>query len=472
MNNQMTQPKENKMGVMPVNKLLISMSLPMIISMLVQALYNIVDSMFVSRLSEDALTAVSLAFPAQNLMIAVATGTGVGINALLSKSLGEKNKAVVNKTASNGILLAFFSFLLFAVCGALFSRAFFSMQTDLPGIVNDGTSYLRICCLFSFGIFFQITFERLLQSTGKTFYTMITQGVGAIINIILDPIMIFGLLGFPRMGVAGAAVATVTGQIVAAILALCFNLKKNDDLHFAWAALRPSGRIIKRIYAVGVPSIIMASIGSVMTFGMNKILIAFTSTATAVFGVYFKLQSFIFMPIFGLNNGMVPIIAYNYGARRKDRITRTLRLSITYAVAMMLVGLAVFWIFPAQLLSIFNASDTMIQIGAPALRIISLSFAFAGFCICTLSVCQALGHGLLSLVVSVVRQLVILLPSAYLLAKFGGLEAVWWSFPIAEVASVLLSALFLGRLYRREIHPLEEAEEGLAGNIEQEATSL
>lgn len=472
MDTQMTQSKENKMGVMPINKLLISMSLPMIISMLVQALYNIVDSMFVSQLSENALTAVSLAFPAQNLMIAVATGTGVGINALLSKSLGEKNRSVANKTACNGVFLAFFSFLVFAVAGLFFAHTFFTLQTDIPDIVSDGTSYLTICCVFSFGVFFQVTFERLLQSTGKTFYTMITQGTGAIINIILDPILIFGLLGFPRMGVAGAAIATVAGQIVAALLALYFNLTKNEELHFSRETFRLEGHIIKRIYAVGVPSIIMASIGSVMTFGMNKILIGFTSTATAVFGVYFKLQSFIFMPIFGLNNGMVPIIAYNYGARKKERIMKTLRLSITYAVSMMVIGLLIFWLFPVQLLSIFNASDTLIQIGVPALRTISLSFIFAGFCICTLSLCQALGHGLLSLFVSVVRQLVILLPCAFILSRLGGLEATWWAFPIAEIASVALSALFLRHIYHKEIAPLDTAEEGFAENLDPEATSL
>ena len=447
--------KENKMGVMSENKLLITMSLPMVISMLVQALYNIVDSMFVAQISENALTAVSLAFPAQNLMIAVATGTGVGINALLSKSLGEKNFPLANKVAENGVFLAVLSFLAFALLGGFFSRTFFLMQTDIGEIVDAGTDYLVICCVCSFGIFLQVTFERLLQSTGKTFYTMITQGTGAIINIIFDPILIFGLAGFPKMGVAGAAAATVFGQIVAAVMAYFFNRHKNHELHLEIRKYRPSGAVIRKIYGVGVPSIIMASLGSVMTFGMNKILMSFTSTATAVFGVYFKLQSFVFIPVFGLNNGMVPIIAYNYGARKRSRIVKTIKLSICYAVGMMLLGLAAFWIFTPQLLSIFNASQTMLEIGVPALRIISLSFLFAGFGICTLSICQALGHGFLSLTVSLIRQLVVLLPVAFVLSKLGGLSLVWWAFPIAELVSVVLCVIYLRRIFRKEIDPLE-----------------
>lgn len=447
---------ENKMGVMPVNRLLVTMSLPMIISMLVQALYNVVDSMFVAQLSENALTAVSLAFPAQNLMISVGVGTGVGINALLSKKLGEKDYSSANKTADNGIFLGFLSFVFFAVLGLFLSRKFFLLQTDIPEIVDNGTSYLIICCLFSFGMFGQITFEKLLQSTGKTFYTMITQGVGAIINIILDPIMIFGLFGFPKLGVAGAAIATVIGQIVAAILALYFNIAKNHDIKLSFHHYRPSGQIIKSIYSVGLPSIVMSSIGSVMTFGINKILISFTSTATAVFGVYFKLQSFVFMPIFGLNNGMVPIIAYNYGAQNKERIIKTIKLSICYATGILLLGLIAFWLIPVPLLSIFNASETMIEIGVPALRIISISFIFAGFSICTLSVCQSLGRGFQSLVVSVIRQLIVILPCAYLLAKIAGLKAVWWAFPFAELFSLVLCAYYLRQIYKQVILKLDE----------------
>ena len=463
------QPTENKMGVLPVGRLLISMSLPIMISMLVQALYNIVDSMFVSRISEAALTAVSLAFPAQNLMISVATGTGVGINALLSKSLGERNFDMANRTARNGVFLALCSFAAFAVAGALFCRPFFQVQTDIREIVDYGVSYLRIICLCSFGIFFQVAFERLLQSTGLTLYTMFTQGLGAILNIIFDPILIFGLCGFPRMGVAGAAVATVAGQTVAACLGLYFNLRKNRELDLSPQGFRPEGKVIRRIYAVGVPSIIMGSIGTVMTFALNKILIAFTSTATAVFGVYFKLQSFVFMPVFGLNNGMVPILSYNYGARKRARITRTILLSVCYAVGIMVAGAAVFWLFTPQLLAIFNASETMLAIGVPALRIISTSFLFAGFCVVTLSVCQALGHGFLSLVVSVVRQLVVLLPSAWLLARTGVLDAVWLSFPLAELFSVLLCAVFLRRLYLTEIKPMPLGEPApLAGDSEED----
>lgn len=448
---------ENKMGVMPVNKLLVTMSLPMIISMIVQALYNIVDSMFVAQLSENALSAVSLAFPVQNLMIAVGAGTGVGVNALLSKSLGEKNLSMVNKAANNGIFLSAVSFLVFAVLGGTLSGVFFQLQTTDTEIISYGVSYLMICCVGSFGMFFQFGFERLLQSTGRTFYTMITQGVGAIINIILDPIMIFGLLGFPKMGVAGAALATVIGQIVAAGLAVFFNLRKNEEIKLSIRGFRPNGNAIKKIYAVGIPSTLMGSIGSVMVFGMNQILIAFTSTATAVFGIYFKLQSFIFMPVFGLNNGMVPIISYNYGARKKKRIMQTIRLSVCYAVGMMLIGLLAFWVFTGPLLSIFNASPTLLEIGIPALRIISLSFLFAGFCIITLSVCQALGKGFLSLSVSVIRQLVIVLPVAYLLSKIG-LGAVWWAFPIAELASVALCILYLLHVYQKIIKPLGEDE--------------
>lgn len=446
--------KENRMGVMPVGKLLVSMSVPMMISMLVQALYNVVDSMFVAQLNENALTAVSLAFPVQNLMIAVGAGTGVGVNALVSRSLGEKNTEYANKGANNGIWLALFSFLAFAVLCGVFGRLFFSVQTNDTQIVEYGTAYVRIVGILSFGLFFQFIFERLLQATGKTIYTMVTQSLGAIINVILDPIMIFGLFGFPRMEVAGAALATVIGQIVAACLALWFNRKKNHELHISLRKYRVSGRVIGNIYSVGIPSIIMASIGSVMTFGMNKILMAFTSTATAVFGVYFKLQSFVFMPVFGLNNGMVPIIAYNYGARKPDRMVRTIKLSSMLAISIMFVGLLIFQILPAPLLKIFNASDKLLEIGVPALRIISISFLVAGFAITSSSVFQALGHGVLSLLVSVLRQLVVLLPVAFLLSKVGGLSAIWWSFPIAEVASGLSSALFLRHVYKKEIKPL------------------
>lgn len=447
--------QENKMGIMPVNKLIITMSLPMILSMLVQALYNVVDSMFVAQISENALTALSLAFPIQNLMIAVATGTGVGINANLSRSLGEKNFDRANQIADHALFLAFCSYLAFALFGIFFAETFFLMQTDIPDIVEYGTSYLRICTIFSIGLFGEIAFERLMQSTGKTFYAMIIQGLGAIINIVLDPIFIFGLFGVPKMGVAGAAIATVAGQIIAFIIGFFLNEAKNTDIKLSLRTFRPDKAIIGHIYSVGIPSIIMASIGSVMTFGMNKILIGFTSTATAVFGVYFKLQSFVFMPVFGLNNGTVPIIAYNYGAGKPDRIMKTLKLAVIYAVSIMLIGFAIFQIMPDKLLMIFNASDMMLEIGVPALRTISISFLFAGFCIVCSSMFQALGHGMMSLWVSVIRQLVVLLPVAFILARIGGLSSVWFSYPIAEMFSVVLSSFFLISVYKKEIVPLK-----------------
>lgn len=452
-----TKQKENKMGVMPINKLLITMSIPMILSMLVQALYNIVDSMFVSKISENALTAVSLAFPAQNLMIAVATGTGVGINAILSKSLGQKNFKKADKVANNAIFLTICSYIVFALLGIFLSHTFFAAQTADKEIVRLGVDYLTICLVASFGIFGQITLDRLLQSTGKTFYTMLTQGIGAIINIVLDPILIFGLAGFPKMGVSGAAAATVIGQIIACVLSLIFNLKKNNEIHLSFRGILPDKHIIAEIYAVGIPSIIMASIGSIMTFGMNKILISFTTTATAVFGVYFKLQSFIFMPVFGLNNGMVPIVAYNFGARKPDRILKTVKLSICYAVSLMLVGLFVFMVFPTQLLHIFNASENMLAIGIPALRIISLSFLFAGYGIISSSMFQALGHGMLSMYVSILRQLVVLLPLAYLFSRLGELNYVWIAFPGAEIASVIVCTIFFRHIYKKEILPMKKA---------------
>lgn len=448
--------KENKMGVMPVNKLLISMSLPMMISMLVQALYNIVDSIFVSKINENALTAVSLAFPLQTLMVALGTGTGVGINALLSKSLGEKDFTKANKTAVNGVFLAGVSYLIFLLVGIFVTGPFYLSQTSDIQILEYGKQYLTIVCCCSFGMYTQFVFERLLQSTGKTFYTMITQGAGAIINIILDPVFIFGYFGIPRMGVAGAAVATVIGQIVAGIVALVINQKKNTEIRLDFHGFKPDSGIIKQIYRVGIPSIIMQAIGSVMTYGMNRILLAFTSTAATVFGVYFKLQSFIFMPIFGLNNGMVPIIAYNYGAGNKDRLIKTVKLSIVYAMCLMLIGFLVFQIFPAQLLAMFEASETMLAIGIPALRIISYSFLLAGFCIICGSMFQALGNGVYSLMVSVARQLVVLLPVAYLLSLAGDVVYVWWAFPIAELMSLAASIFFVIRIYHKVIKHVGE----------------
>lgn len=452
----MEQTKENKMGTMPVNKLLVTMSLPMVISMIVQALYNIVDSIFVSRLSEDALTAVSMAFPMQNLMISVAVGTGVGINAMLSRALGEKKFEAANKTAENGIFIEVLGYVLFLLIGIFVTKPFFLAQAGAGDIANMGIEYTRICLLMSFGIFMQIGFERILQSTGRTIFTMITQSTGAIINIILDPILIFGLFGMPKMGVAGAAIATVTGQICAAILAITFNLTKNPDVHISFKGFKPQIIFVKNILSVGIPSIIMSSVGSAMTFGMNKILITFSSTAVAVFGVYFKLNSFVFMPVFGLNNGMVPIVSYNYGAQNKKRLTKTIKLAIMYAVCIMFIGIMLFQFIPDVLLRLFDASDHMLEIGIPALRVISLSFAFAGICIVISSSLQALGHGFLSMMISITRQLIILLPSAYILAKFGGIHAVWWSFNIAEIASLTLSLLFFKHMYNKIIQHLGE----------------
>ncbi len=458
--------EENKMGVMPVNRLLLSMSLPMMASMLVQALYNIVDSMFVAQLSENALTAVSLAFPAQNLMIAVGTGTGVGINALISRALGEKNPERANLIANNGLILYIISGILFALFGMLGSRIFFRLQTTDAEIIQLGTDYLSICCLLSTAVFLQFGFERILQATGRTFYTMITQGLGAIINIIMDPILIFGLFGAPKLGIKGAAIATVFGQVCAAALAGWFNKKKNDDIVINPKRYFLNAHAVKSIYAIGVPSICMASIGSVMTFGMNKILIAFTSTAAAVFGVYFKLQSFIFMPVFGLNNGMVPIIGYNYGARKPERLIQTMKLASAYAMGLMLLGTIAFWVFTPQLLGIFNASEQMLEIGIPALRMISIPFLLAGFNIIRSSTMQALGHGLISLIIAVMRQLVVLLPLAFLFSHIWGLNATWLCFPLAEIAALAVTLYYWRKVYRNEIQPIfaeQTAREGAEG---------
>ncbi|MBD5473150.1 MAG: MATE family efflux transporter [Lachnospiraceae bacterium] len=448
---QVQNRKENKMGIMPVNRLLLSMSLPMMLSMLVQALYNIVDSIFVSRIDENALTAVSMAFPIQSLMIALGAGTGVGVNALLSRSLGEKDYEKADKTAVNGVFLYALSYLVFLIVGLLVTTPFYLSQTTDAQIIDYGKQYLTIICCCSFGMYTQFIFERLLQSTGKTIYTMVTQGTGAIINIILDPVFIFGYFGVPRMGVAGAAAATVAGQIIAGIMAIIINEKKNTDIKLRLKGFTPDGKIIGQIYMVGIPSIIMQAIGSVMTYGMNRILITFNSTAVAVFGVYFKLQSFIFMPIFGLNNGMVPIIAYNFGAGKRDRLIRTLKYSIMYAVGLMAVGFLIFQVFPTPLFALFDASETMLAIGVPALRTISVSFLFAGFCIICGSLFQALGNGVYSMIVSIARQLLVLLPAAYLLSLAGEVRYVWWAFPIAEVASLAVTIFFLLRINKKVI---------------------
>lgn len=435
--------RENKMGTMPENKLLLSMAVPMMISMLVQALYNIVDSIFVSRICEDALTAVSMAFPWQNIVIAIAVGFGVGINALLSRALGQKNAERVNQVAVNGLLLAGLSYLLVLVAGLIGIRAYMRTQTDIETIVNYGITYLNICILCSFGVFVEITFERFLQATGRTVYSMITQLTGAITNIILDPILIFGLLGFPKLGIAGAAWATVIGQCVGAVVAVMLNHFKNPEVHLRLRHIRPNGRLMGEITAISIPSIIMSCISSLTCFVMNMILIAYSSTAVAVFGVYFKLQSFVFMPVFGLNNGMVPIIAYNYGAQKPERIHKTIRLGMVYAVAIMVIGLLVFQLIPKELLLMFDASDAMLEIGAPALRIMSLAFVFAGIGIVSGSSCQAFGYSVYSMLISIARQIVVLIPAAYLLSLTGVLRSIWFAFPIAEIFSLILSLFFL-----------------------------
>ncbi len=450
--------QENKMGTMPVNKLLITMSLPMMISMIVQALYNIVDSIFVSMISENALSAVSLAFPIQTLLIAVATGTGVGVNAVLSRALGEKNPEKASSTAMHGIFLSLMSFLVFVIIGIFAIKPFYRSQTigaDIE-IFNYGVQYTSIVCIASFGIFGQIIFERLLQSTGKTIYSMYAQASGAIINIIFDPILIFGLFGMPKLGVVGAAIATVLGQIVAACVAIFFNIKVNKEIKLSLKGFKLDKKIIGTIYTVGAPSIIMQAIGSVMNYGMNLILIGFTSTATAVFGIYYKIQSIFFMPVFGLNNGMVPIVAYNYGALNRKRLVKTVKLSIMYAMILTITGFLIFQIMPEKLLGLFDASSNMLEIGIPALRIISISYLAAGFCIVAGSVFQALGNGMYSLIVSVARQLVILLPMAFILSKLGGLMVVWWAFPIAEIMSFAVSSLFLFRINKSIISKIPD----------------
>lgn len=446
--------RENIMGTMEINPLLLKLSIPMMISMLVQALYNVVDSVFVSHVSEEALTAVSLAFSLQNVMIAVGVGTGVGVNALLSKSLGEKNQGRANATAENGIFLSLCSFAVFFVIGLTCMKPYFYAQTSDPVIAQQGIRYLSVCCIFSLGLFTQLMGEKLLAATGRTQLSMISQLVGAVVNIILDPIFIFGYCGEALSGTTGAAVATVIGQFCGAGMTLYFNTRKNPDIQISFKGFRPSAKAIGRIYAVGLPSIAMQCVGSLMTFGMNLILMTFSATAVAVFGVYFKLQSFVFMPIFGLNNGMIPIIGYNYGARSPERVRKTIRLSVFYAELVMVIGFCVFQFAPGQVLSIFAASDAMLAIGIPAMRIICLHFLLAGVSIVLSSVFQALGNGIFSLTVSVCRQLFVLLPAAWLLAQTGNVNNVWWAFLIAEVVSILMSLAFYARINKTTIAPL------------------
>ena len=461
-NQQSSAPiQENKMGTMPIGKLVFNMSLPMMVSMMVQALYNIVDSIFVAKLSENALTAVSLAFPLQTLLIAVGTGTGVGMNALLSKSLGEKDFKKANKTATNAAFIYAVSYIVFLILGFTVVKPFYRSQVGSADaeIMTMGVDYLSTVIIFSFGIFTQVFFERLLTSTGRTIFSMTSQLSGAVTNIILDPILIFGMFGAPKMGVTGAAVATVIGQCVAGLVAGTCNHKFNYEVRFQFKGFKPDFKIIGTIYAVGIPSIIMQSIGSVMTYCMNRILIEFSSTATAVFGVYFKLQSFFFMPVFGLNNGITPIIAYNYGARQRKRMVKTIKVSLATAFCLTFIGFVLFESIPQALLGLFNASDDMLKIGVPALRTIGVHYLIAWFCIIAGTVFQALGKAVFSMVVSIMRQLVVLVPAAYLLAKFGGLHMVWWSFPIAEVMSFIVSLTFLIKIWNDIIKDIPEGRE-------------
>ena len=451
-----TPLQENKMGVMPVGKLLVNMALPMIISMLVQALYNVVDSIYVSRISESAVTALSLAFPVQNMQIGFGVGISVGVNSLLSKSLGEKNQEAANRTAGNGMILMFIVTAAFMLFGMFGVRPYYEIQSTVAETVEGGIAYSRICCLFVLGSFMQLLAERLLQSTGRTMLTMVTQATGAIVNIILDPVFIFGWFGLPAMGIAGAAIATVIGQWTAALLGLYFNEKLNPDVQFGRRYAKLDSRIVKGILTVGIPSIIMNSVGSVMNFGMNQILQGFTETATSVFGIYFKLQSFFFMPLFGINGATISIIAFNYGARKPERIMRTLKLAVGAALVLMVSGFLVFQFVPDLLLSLFNPSDTFLVIGRGALRTISWSFPIAAVCISLGACFQAMGNGMYSTVTSLTRQLVVLLPAAYLLSLTGNVDNVWWAFPIAEVFSAIATGYFFLKLYRQKVKPLFE----------------
>jgi len=455
---QIPNLRENKMGSMPVGKLLLNMALPMIIAMVVQALYNVVDSLFVAWYSPNAVTALSLAFPIQNILIGFATGIGVGVNSLLSKSLGESNQTAANRAAGNGVFLVLLATALFMLFGIFGSHPFFAIQSDNPDTVQNGTIYIAIVCIGSLGIFVEVLGERLLQSSGRTFYTLITQGTGAVVNIILDPVFIFGFkpLGIPEMGIAGAAIATVIGQWIAAILAIIFNFKRNPDVQFSWSAIKPRKESIIPILTVGIPSIIMVGIGSIMNFSLNQLLLGMDSTETAagVFGIYFKLQSFFFMPLFGINNATISIVAYNYGARNPKRITGTLLRSCVSALGVMIAGLLIFQFFPDQLLGLFKPSPEFLRMGHSALRIISICFPCAAFGIALSASFQALGNGIYSTIVSICRQMLVLLPAAYLLSLSGEVNHVWWSFPIAEAFSLLVTLFLFSRIYRKKIKPM------------------
>lgn len=445
---------ENKMETMPVGRLVANMALPMIISMLVQALYNVVDSIYVARVSESAVTALSLAFPVQNMQIGFGVGVSVGVNALLSQSLGRKDQEMANRAAGNGITLMAIVTVAFMLFGIFGVRPYYEMQSTVRETVEGGIAYSRICCVMTVGIFGQLLGERLLQSTGRTIYTMITQSVGAIINILLDPVFIYGWFGLPAMGVAGAAWATVIGQCIAAGMGVYYNVRKNPDVGFGLKYLKLEKKAVGSILTVGIPSVVMNGIGSVMNFGMNQILQGFTETATSVFGVYFKLQSFFFMPVFGMNNAAISIIAYNYGAGKPERITKTLKITCGAALTLMVIGLAVFQLVPELLLNMFDPSPVFLSIGIAALRTISLSFPVAAVCIALGATFQALGNGSYSTIVSLCRQLLVLLPVAYLLSLSGEVNQVWLAYPIAEVVSGSVTMWFFWRIYKQKIKPL------------------
>jgi len=456
---QMKIPEqENKMGVLPIKPLIIKMSLPMIISMCIQSLYNIVDSIFVAQYSQDGLTAVSLSFPVQTLIIAFAVGTGVGMNSLMSRRLGEKRFQEASTTAANGIFLMILSSLVFLLFGLTLSKPFFRLFTDSASILEMGTSYVSICTIFSLGVFMQIACERIMQASGKTIYSMGMQLCGTIVNIILDPILIFGWFGLPSMGVAGAAIATVIGQWSAMLLGLWMVHKKSRDIRVSFKGFKPDGQIIRSIYKVGFPSILMQALDAIMTFGMNKVLIAFSETAVSVYGVYFKLQSFVFMPIFGLNNGVISIMAYNYGAKKADRLMQAWKFAAFCAFSFMCLGLLLFQLFPEQMLLLFNdTTSDMLSIGGVAIRILSLCFPFAAFVVVNSTLFQAVGNGVMSLLVAIIRQLIVL-PIGYLLGQLVGLDGVWYSFPLASVLAMLCSFLFLWHTYKTKVKPLSAAQ--------------
>ena len=452
----MNKPAENKMGTAPVARLILSMSLPAMFSMLVQSLYNIVDSIFVAKIGESALAAVSLAFPIQTLMIAVAVGTGVGINSLISRRLGEGDRKAADRAASHGIFLGVISWAVFALLGVFFSRPFFQLFSANGAVIQAGTDYLSIVTILSMGVFVEISVEKTLQATGNMIYPMIFQLIGAVINLIMDPVLIFGLLGFPAMGVAGAALATVLGQIISMIYSLYIVFRKDHEVTIRLKGFRFHARTVKDIYTVGAPSILMQSIGSVLNIGLNAILAGFSEAAVSVLGVYYKLQSFVFMPVFGLNQGVMPIMGYNYGARNRRRVLDALKWGCIIAVCIMAVGCVLFMGFPQLLLGMFNPTAEMLEIGVPALRTISLCFLPAALGILASTLFQAIGMGSRSLIISILRQVVIILPAAYLFSKIS-LASVWYAFPLAEVVSLLVSILFVWQVYRLKLRHLGEA---------------